>query len=333
VSKAVTTYNDARIDRPAAITVDRVSKVYRVPSVLPWKQSKLTEALHEVSFTCPEGKISCLLGPNGAGKTTIIKILACLVLPDDGDAVINGVSISGSSRGSGIKIGLATPNERSFYWRLTGRQNLEFYASLYGLNGNERQHRVSEVLAEVGLDGEESKPFRLYSAGMKQKLLLGRAVLCRPGILLLDEPTTHLDPLMRGTIHRLVESFVEKWRTTVLLCTHDLTEAQELADHLIFLNDGRVQAEGTLASLRAKIQPHVRLILDFAKLPRAGWESGLPLLLFETEGNRIELEIEEKEVIPEIVDAAVGAGGRLEGCRHHEESLSGIFARLSGGPQ
>ena len=318
----------------AAITVDRVSKVYRVPSVLPWRRAALTEALHEVSFRCPEGKISCLLGPNGAGKTTIIKILAGLVLPDDGDACIQGESISGSSQRSGGRIGLATPNERSFYWRLTGRQNLEFYASLYGLNGAERAHRVSEVLDEVGLDGEESKPFRLYSTGMKQKLLLARAVLCRPGILLLDEPTTHLDPLVRGTIHRLVrESFVGKWKTTVLLCTHDLTEAQELADHLIFLNGGRVQAEGTLASLRAKIQPHVRLILDFAKLPRTGWESGVPLLLYEAEGNRIELEVEGKGVIPDIVEAAVGAGGRLESCRHHEEPLSGIFARLSGGPQ
>ena len=130
VNKAVTT--DTGDDRIAAITVDRVSKVYRVPSVLPWRRAALTEALHEVSFRCPEGKISCLLGPNGAGKTTIIKILAGLVLPDDGDACIQGASISGSSQRSGCRIGLATPNERSFYWRLTGRQNQEFFAKRFG---------------------------------------------------------------------------------------------------------------------------------------------------------------------------------------------------------
>ena len=316
----------------AAISVINISKVYRIPSVLPWRRSRLTEALWNVNFSCPQEKISCLLGPNGAGKTTIIKILAGLVLPDNGDAVILGASLSETSPSFLPRIGVATPNERSFYWRLTGRQNLDFYSALYGLKRKDRKRKVTEVLSEVDLLDDESKPYRLYSAGMKQKLLLARAILCKPDILLLDEPTTHLDPLVRNTVHRLIkERFVEKWKTTVLICTHDLTEAQELADHLIFLNEGKVQAEGTLSTLRAKLQPHIRLILDFAQLPRTGWESGLPLILLEKEKNRIEIEVRDIKVIPDIVKTVVSSGGKLLSCRHHEESLSDIFTRLSGG--
>ncbi|MBN1291292.1 MAG: ABC transporter ATP-binding protein [Candidatus Latescibacteria bacterium] len=315
-----------------AICVKNITKVYRIPTVLPWKPAKLTKALQNVSFACPREKISCLLGPNGAGKTTIIKILAGLILPDAGDATTLGTVLSKTPLNFRVKVGLSTPNERSFYWRLTGYQNLDFYASLYGLAGKIKRDRISEVLDEVDLSGDSLKPYRLYSAGMKQKLLLARALLCRPDILLLDEPTTHLDPIVRSAIHKLIrERFIGQRKTSILLCTHDLTEAQELADHLIFLNEGQVRAEGTLSALRAKIQPHIRLILEFDQLPRRDWEKSLPILGLKYENKRIELEVSEKNTIPDIVHSVVTAGGRLLSCRHHEESLNDIFTRLSGG--
>jgi ABC-2 type transport system ATP-binding protein len=276
--------------------------------------------------------VSCLLGPNGAGKTTIVKILAGLVLPDKGDAFILGVPLTGASPGLRGRIGLASPNERSFYWRLTGRQNLDFFASLHGLTGREREARVSEVLSAADLLDEASKPFRVYSSGMRQRLLLARALLGRPDILLLDEPTNHLDPLMRSAVHRLIrERLVGEMKATVLLCTHDLAEAQELADHLVFLNNGSVQAEGTLASLRARLQPHVRVVLEFAQFPQPGWDKGLPLLRLGQADNTMEAEVQEQALIPDVLEAAISAGARLLSCRHHEESLSEMFQRLSGG--
>ena len=292
----------------------------------------MTEALRNVSFSCPQQKISCMLGPNGAGKTTIIKILAGLVLPDIGEAVTLGVSLSETPLHFRRRIGLATSNERSFYWRLTGRQNLNFYAALYGLKRKDRERIVLEVLSDVDILEEADKPYRNYSSGMKQRLLLARALLGRPEILLLDEPTTHLDHPSRTSIHRLIrERFVGKRKTTVFLCTNDLTEAMELGDHLIFLHEGEIQAEGTLASLRAKMQSHLRLVLEFDGLPHKGWEKGLPAVLLNQDNNRIELEIHDTTEIPKIVEASVSAGGKLVGCQRYEEPLSKIFARLTGG--
>jgi ABC-2 type transport system ATP-binding protein len=316
-----------------AISVHNVSKVYRLPSLV-WQRPRRKQALREVSFRCPREQISCLLGPNGAGKTTIIKILAGLILPDAGDAVTLGMPLSRAPLSFRARIGLASPNERSFYWRLTGRQNLDFYAALYSLGHAERKRRVAEILAEVELEEDADKQVRFYSAGMKQKLLLARALLGQPEILLLDEPTTHLDPLARAAVHRLIrERFVAGRRASVLLCSHDLTEAQELADHLIFLHQGEALVEGTLPSLRARLQPQLRLRLEFAEPPRAGWAEGLPATKEEAvpEENAIELELGDETAIPSIVEAAIAGGGRLLSCQRREESLAKIFRRFTAG--
>jgi ABC-2 type transport system ATP-binding protein len=316
----------------AAIFVNNVTKVYRIPSIFPWRKTQLTEALREVSFTCPKRKITCLLGPNGAGKTTIIKILAGLVLPDAGDAVTLGVSLYESTQNLRHRIGIATPNERSFYWRLTGRQNLDFYASMYGINGKERKNRITEALSLVDLIQDADKPYRLYSTGMKQKLLLSRAIINKPDILLLDEPTSHLDPLVRRKVYGLIKrQFIETWKTTILLCTNDLSEAQELADHLIFLNNGRIRAEGTLSSLWTKLNPHIRLVLEFTSMPNEGWDKDLRVTQLLKENNRIELNICEKNEIPDIICHVVSSGGKLISCRLQEESISEVYTRLSAG--
>ena len=152
-----------------AISIRNLSKTYRVPSVFPWRKARRIQALARVRFDCPAEKITCLLGPNGAGKTTIIKILAAIVLPEEGDATILGESVSQGGPSLRKKIGLLTPNERSFYWRLTGRQNLDFFASLYGITGRMKRERIAEVLSRVGLEADANKPFRLYSSGMKQR--------------------------------------------------------------------------------------------------------------------------------------------------------------------
>lgn len=299
---------------------------------MPWRRARTTDALRDVSFSCPPQQVSCLLGPNGAGKTTIVKILAGLVLPDEGEALLLGSRLSDAPTGLWSRIGLATPNERSFYWRLSGRQNLDFYASLYGLRRRERAARVQEALGEVDLLQEADKPFRLYSSGMRQRLLLARALLGRPDVLLLDEPTSHLDPMAREAVHRMIrERLVGERRGTVLLCTNDLSEAKALADHLIFLHNGRVQAEGTLSELRARIRRLVRVVVELAQLPREGWERGLPVEWVKQEDRRLEAGLRDEAAIPDVVAAIVSAGGRVVRCDHEEESLQEVFARHSTG--
>ena len=314
-----------------AISIRNLSKTYRVPSVFPWRKSRRIQALSHVQFDCPAERITCLLGPNGAGKTTIIKILAAIVLPEEGDATILGEAVSQSGPSLRREIGLLTPNERSFYWRLTGHQNLDFFASLYGITGRRKRERIEEVLSRVGLEADVHKPFRLYSSGMKQRLSLARALLPDPRIFLFDEPTTHLDPLAREEIHRLIRDvLVQESGAAVLICTHDLAEAQKLADHIVLLDKGKVLAEGSMQSLRTKLHAGCRVILEFETTPEPDWLQGLGVMDVKETDNRTELTIRDLSAVPDIVNAAVRGGGRLAKCSREEESLEEIFAKLTG---
>ena len=316
----------------SAIQVQNLSKTYRIPSLLPFRTKRLTRALQDISFSCPQGKVSCILGPNGAGKTTTIKILAGLVEPDIGTVSLFGEPLSESPVSIHSRVGVLTPNERSFYWRLTGRQNLDFYASLYNLKGNDKKERVQKVLTDTELSQDADKPFRLYSAGMRQKLLLARALINRPSILLLDEPSTHLDPLMRVSVQKLIREYTDgEDKPTVLLCTHDLEEAEELSNHLIFLHEGSVKAEGTIESLRKELQPHMTLKIAFKKMPRPEWQTDIHHKIINRQNNTLYIEIDEKDHIPNIVESAVSHGGKIYSCTHSEEPLSTLFSRIYDG--
>jgi ABC-2 type transport system ATP-binding protein len=307
-----------------AIVLQDVIKIYRTPSLLPWKKAKKTKALDGVSFTCPQGEITCLLGPNGAGKTTIIEIIAGLVTPDGGTVEIQDVRKR--------NIGCATPNDRSFYWRLTGRQNLNFFASLYGLTGRKRKIRVEEVLAEMGLTEEADKPFRLYSAGMKQKLILGRAILGEPRILLLDEPTTHIDPVTKKTIHDLIiQNFIKKRGATILLCTHDVLEAQALSDQLIILERGKVITKGSLDEIRKEMNPLLHVEIKCTRIPDIRWTDHLSLISFEQEDNRILCKVQDESEIPMILRSIIEHSGEVLNCNVRQDSLFDIIVRLTEG--
>lgn len=317
--------------RMDAVSLEHIAKTYRVPSLVPWRPARRVEALRDVSFQAEARKVTCLLGPNGAGKTSIVKILAGLIEPDGGGATVLGEALHGLAGGLRGRVGLLTSNDRSFYWRLTGWQNLDFFASLHGLKGRGRRQRVGEVLAEVGLQAEADKPFRMYSSGMKQKLLMARALLGRPELLLLDEPTNHLDPVARSGMHRFIrEQLIRGRRTTVLLCTNDLSEAQKLADHLVLIDRGTVLAEGSLAALRARIQGSRILSLRFERLPRGAWYAPLGATLRRRQARSLELLLPPEVGAPAVIEAALARGGRLAECRSVEATLEEIFEGLTG---
>jgi ABC-2 type transport system ATP-binding protein len=224
-----------------------------------------------------------------------------------------------------------TPNERSFYWRLTGRQNLDFFASLYNLKGQDKRTRITEVLFEVGLESESDKPFRLYSSGMRQKLHLARALLSKPDVYLFDEPTVHLDPLAREDMHTFMKrKIVQERKASVLICTHDLTEAQQLADHIVLLHQGKVLAEGSMESLRKRIQYGYRVVLEFEIVPNIDWLRGHSVMQMVEIDNKVEIFIEDISTVPDIVAAAVQGGGRVRKCVHQEKSLEEIFSEITG---
>lgn len=315
-----------------AISFTGVTKIYRIPSILPWQKTKKISALNDINFICPKGKITCLLGPNGAGKTTVIKILAGLVSQDGGVINLHGKPFREPSGDATVKIGVMAANDRSFYWRLTGRQNLEFFTALYGFRKREIRGIVSAVQAELGIEEEGDKPFRLYSTGIKQKYLLARALLCNPDILLLDEPTSHIDPIAKENIHAIIrDNFIARRNTTVLLCTHDLYEVQKLADYIILLNAGKVVAEGTPPRLRSLINPGISFFMEFSRMPAKNWASRIPATITREENGRIECVAGSRKGISAAVDAAVKHGGRITGCAEIDKSIVEIFSRLTPG--
>ncbi len=242
-----------------------MSEVVRAPFARPRQ-----EVLRGVSLEVARGEFFGLLGPNGAGKTTLFKILATLVLADEGDVSVEGVDPG--SDPDRVK-SLLTPviaDERSLYWRLTGRENLLLYAALYGLPAGDRPKEVDRLLEAVGLSEAADRMAGTYSSGMKQRLLIARALLSRPRVLLLDEPTRSLDPVGAREFRKFLRAeLVENQGCTVLLATHDADEAFELCDRLAVLDRGRVVASGTARDLAARVEEsRVRIVVPDEQMQR-----------------------------------------------------------------
>ena len=198
-------------------------------------------ACDHVSFTIEQGELFGLLGPNGAGKTTLVRCLATLLIPDEGKITIFGKDILYQSMEARQQIGLLTSGERTLYWKLTGKDNLKFFAALYGLAGKERDKRIDYLMDLLSLKEVENERVEKYSSGMKQKISLARALLHDPKILLLDEPTLGLDPQFARFIRGFIkDELVGKAGKTILLTTHYMDEADELCERIAFINKGKI---------------------------------------------------------------------------------------------
>jgi ABC-2 type transport system ATP-binding protein len=208
-----------------------------------------TEALRGIDLNVERGAIFGLLGPNGAGKTTLTKILSTLLLPTRGRAFVLGHDVVREAEWLRPRIGLVLGGERGLYSRISARENLRYFADLYGVPIAERERRIDEVLARMDLQWAADRRVEEYSRGMKQKLHLARGILHRPEILFLDEPTIGLDPKSAREARKLVRSLVADG-VTIFLTTHYMFEAEELCPKLAILSKGRIVAQDTIANLR-----------------------------------------------------------------------------------
>ncbi len=204
------------------------------------KGLETVKAVDHVNLRINKGEIFGLIGPNGAGKTTFVKVLSTLILPDSGTAFINGHDIIKEDAAVRSEVGVL-PGEfsRSLYWRLTGKQNLRFFAELYNIQDDSR---INELIELFGLKGWEDDLLMKYSTGMKHKLALARALLNDPPVLLLDEPTTGIDPQASYEIKKLVRSELKD--KTILWTSHNLYEIDEICSHIAMINKGRIVLEG-----------------------------------------------------------------------------------------
>ncbi len=258
-----------------AIETRNLTKKYRPPGRVasifirtPIKSEVV--AVDRVSLEIRQGELFGLIGPNGAGKTTLTKMLCTLLLPTQGTALINGHDVVKDENQAKASIGFVSSEERSFYWRLTGRQNLMFFAALSNLDNRIVQQRVSEVLKRVGLEDAADNMVYSYSTGMKQKLSIARGLLIDPQILFLDEPTRSIDPLAARELKRFIkDELVERDGKTVFLTSHRLEEVEEMCDRFAIINKGRITFCGTLHELRQTLQINDSYILRLKNFPRA----------------------------------------------------------------
>jgi ABC-2 type transport system ATP-binding protein len=198
-------------------------------------------ALQGVDFSAPFGEVTALIGSNGAGKSTLIRIMATLVLPDEGQATVDGFDVSTEPDKARRRLGLALGEDRSFFWRLSGRRNLEFFAALHGMKNKEARVACDEVFAAVDLSDVAERRVDRYSTGMRSRLGIARALLGHPTVLLLDEPTRSLDPGSAREVQDLMEGLAASG-TAVVVATHDLHEAASLASSVYVMSRGQVQA-------------------------------------------------------------------------------------------
>ena len=219
------------------------------------------------------GLIFGLLGPNGAGKTTTIKMLTTLLPPTSGTALVAGFEIGSRPRDVRRRIGYV-PQLVSADGGLTARENLLLSARLYHLPRRERRERIAIALEFMGLAGSADQLVRTYSGGMIRRLELAQAMLHRPVVLFLDEPTIGLDPLARRAVWERLQELRRQWGTTILITTHDMEEADALCDELSLMHQGRIAARGTSAELKAGIGPEATLEDVFAQVAGGTIEAG-----------------------------------------------------------
>jgi ABC-type multidrug transport system ATPase subunit len=240
-----------------AILVDNLTKRFP-PAYSGWRTllqvvaPATVRALGGVSFRVEEGKILALVGENGAGKSTLLRILSTLLVPSRGRALIAGFDVEREPAQVRRHIGYHSGADFGFYGRLTGRENLEFFASMSGLSRNETEARISELAEHLGLAPALQRQTRSLSSGTINRLGLARAILHRPSVVLLDEPTRSLDPVASAEFRALLRGQVRGEGTTVLFASHILSEVEELADHVALISGGSLVAFDTPQGLLAK---------------------------------------------------------------------------------
>jgi ABC-2 type transport system ATP-binding protein len=214
----------------------------------------VTVALDHVNLGIRTGELFGLLGPNGAGKTTLVKCLSTILIPDEGTAIINGFDIRKQTTFVRASLGMVIGGERTLYWKLTARDNLMYFASLYKMPRKKIKERVDELLEKMNLLDRADERLEDYSTGMRQKVAIARALLHNPPILLLDEPTLGLDPTFSRQIRNQIRELSKKEGKTVLLATHYMKEADELCDRIAIINEGKIVAADTPDRLKAMVK-------------------------------------------------------------------------------
>ena len=294
-------------------------------------------AVDGIDLVVEPGEIFGLLGPNGAGKTTTMKMLATLLIPTSGTIRVLGIDPLERPREVRARLGAMLSGERSLYWKLTGRENLEYFAALYHVPPHETKTRIANVLAAVKLADRADDYVERYSTGMRQRLALARALLPNPPLVVLDEPTVGLDPQSSRDLRDRVRELKAQGRT-VLLTTHYMEEADQLCDRVAIIDHGRIVALDTPAALKRTIRAeevvHLEIGLegdDAAVIDRLGRSATVA----RTERQNGTLNVtahcaSARDFVPAAFDAARSTGATIRHVEVVPVTLEDVFLALTG---
>ena len=312
---------------------------YRDIFLHPLKRKKIF-ALQDITFKIEQGELFSLLGPTGAGKTTLIKILCNLILPTSGQAYVNGFDVTKQGKQIRKSIGYVLSDERSFYWRLTGKQNLNFFAKLNNIPHQQSEKKITQILDVTDMKDQANNVFKNYSSGQKQKMAIARGLLNDPQILFMDEPTKSLDPNSAHAMRTFIKNkLVEKEGKTVFVATHNLNEAEELSDRLAIINKGKIKVCDKLDEIKRIISKRRSWYLELeptSVFPLSNINniflqenSDIDVKNISIENNSFEIELSnDKTKISDIIKKIVTAGGKLISCSQKDVSLEDIFKHV-----
>lgn len=321
---------------PNAIEISHLRRTFKSSIGVIKRTSKEIIAVEDVTFAIQEGELFGLLGPNGAGKTTTVKMLTTLLIPTSGKASVRGFDVVAQANEVRHHIGFIFGGERGLYWRLSGVDNLRYFASLYSLDPELTKKRIPYLLEMVGLDGRGDEKVQGYSRGMKQRLHVARTLLHDPSVLFLDEPTLGLDPVGARDFRQVILN-LQSEKKTILLTTHYMFEADALCDRIAVINHGRIIALDTPGGLKAHVRDLNVVEVETFGAPESALEKlrALPFadsLSVEEQGQKQILLIQTSrgaEAVPDVM--ATLDGLKVGRVIVREPTLEDAYVRLVGG--
>ncbi|MEP7356637.1 MAG: ABC transporter ATP-binding protein [Anaerolineales bacterium] len=285
-----------------------------------------------VSFRARSGEVLSLLGPNGAGKSTTIAMLSGLLTPDAGDASLDGHSIRREPDLAKAALGVV-PQDIALYSDLSARENLEFWGKMYGLRGSRLKQRVDEILEVIGLADRQKDRLGKFSGGMKRRVNIGAALLHKPAVVIMDEPTVGIDPQSRRHILDNVKT-LNRDGMTVLYTTHYMEEAAELSHHIAIMDQGRIIAFGTHAELIELVGEQTRIDLTLNSEPERvlpAWKAVPGVGRVDSADGKVTVLVDDSNrVLPRLFDGAMQAGVRITSVQIQEPDLETVFLHLTG---
>jgi ABC-2 type transport system ATP-binding protein len=319
-----------------AIEVSHLRRTFKSNIGVIKRTAKEIVAVDDVSFEIQEGELFGLLGPNGAGKTTTVKMLTTLLIPTSGSATVKGFDVVAQAEEVRKRIGFIFGGERGLYWRLSGTDNLRYFASLYSIDPDITKKRIPYLLDMVGLNGRGDEKVEGYSRGMKQRLHVARTLLHDPDVLFLDEPTLGLDPVGAREFRQVILN-LQSEKKTILLTTHYMFEADALCDRIAVINHGCIIALDTPGGLKTHVSDLNVVEVETFGAPESALEKlrALPFadsLSVEEQGQKQILLIQTArgaEAVPDVMSALDGLKvGRVI---VREPTLEDAYVRLVGG--